>query len=135
MKNEKPKDDQQTTIHERVSQLVDHFSKGNKTSFGKETGILPGVLASITGGRLSKPSFELLQKIMARFPSINGNWLLMGRGSMLQDEIAKPDISSLSITEEQSKVILKQYFLEYIQSEPFQKLMDQVSHVQTKKNE
>jgi hypothetical protein len=48
------------TIHERISLLVDYFSKGNKTAFGRETDILPGVLSSITGGRISKPSFELL---------------------------------------------------------------------------
>lgn len=71
------------TIHERVSLLVDYFCKGNKTAFGRETDILPGVLASITGGRLSKPSFELLQKIMIRYPSVSGDWLILGRGPMI----------------------------------------------------
>ena len=72
------------TIHERVDTLVRYFCKGNKTAFGRETDILPGVLASITGGRMSKPSFELLQKIMIRYPEINGDWLLLGREPMLK---------------------------------------------------
>jgi hypothetical protein len=71
------------TIHERISLLVDYFCSGNKTAFGRETDILPGVLASITGGRLSKPSFELLQKIMTRYPSVSGDWLILGRGPMI----------------------------------------------------
>jgi hypothetical protein len=75
-----------STIHERISTLVDYFCKGNKTAFGRETDILPGVLASITGGRLSKPSFELLQKIMMRYPAVSGDWLVLGRGPMLQGE-------------------------------------------------
>jgi hypothetical protein len=74
------------TIHERVDTLVRYFCKGNKTAFGRETDILPGVLASITGGRMSKPSFELLQKIMIRYPAINGDWLLLGREPMLKDD-------------------------------------------------
>ena len=75
-----------STIHERVDTLVRYFCKGNKTAFGRETDILPGVLASITGGRMSKPSFELLQKIMTRYPGINGDWLLLGREPMLKDD-------------------------------------------------
>lgn len=71
-------------IHQRLGILVDYFCKGNKTAFGRETDILPGVLASIIGGRLSKPSFELLQKIVTRYPEINGDWLLLGRGPMLK---------------------------------------------------
>jgi hypothetical protein len=74
------------TIHERIDIIVRYFCKGNKTAFGRETDILPGVLASITGGRMSKPSFELLQKIVTRYPAVNGDWLLLGREPMLKDD-------------------------------------------------
>lgn len=79
--------DEPNSIHERVDTLVRYFCKGNKTAFGRETDILPGVLASITGGRMSKPSFELLQKIMTRYPAVNGDWLVLGREPMLKDNI------------------------------------------------
>lgn len=75
--------DEPNTIHERIEALINHYCKGNKTAFGRETDILPGVLASIVGGRMSKPSFELLQKIITRYPAVNGNWLIVGRGPML----------------------------------------------------
>lgn len=70
-------------IHQRIGLLVDHFCAGNKTAFGKETDILPGVLASIIGGRMSKPSFDLLHKVLSRYPQVSGDWLISGQGSML----------------------------------------------------
>ena len=70
------------SVHERLNSLIEHFAKGNKTAFAKEVGTLPSVMASIVGGRMSKPSFELLEKIMLRYPEINGSWLLAGRGPM-----------------------------------------------------
>jgi hypothetical protein len=72
----------QAPVHERINLLIEHFAKGNKTAFAKEVGTLPSVMASIVGGRMSKPSFELLEKIMLRYPEINGSWLLAGRGPM-----------------------------------------------------
>jgi hypothetical protein len=72
----------QASVHERLNMLIEHFAKGNKTAFAKEVGTLPSVIASIVGGRMSKPSFELLEKIMLRYPDINGGWLLAGRGPM-----------------------------------------------------
>lgn len=77
-----------STIHERMEMLVDYFCRGNKTAFGRETDILPGVIASIVGGRKSKPSFELLQKIMTRYPEVKGEWLILGRGPMTENTIA-----------------------------------------------
>ena len=72
----------QETVHERINVMIEHFAKGNKTAFAKEVGTLPSVIASIVGGRMSKPSFELLEKIMVCYPEINGSWLLVGRGPM-----------------------------------------------------
>jgi hypothetical protein len=75
--------DTQASVHERLNALIEYFAKGNKTAFSKEVGTLPSVVASIVGGRMSKPSFELLEKIMLRYPEINGSWLLAGRGPMI----------------------------------------------------
>jgi hypothetical protein len=78
--------DIQAPVHERLNSLIEHFAKGNKTAFAKEVGTLPSVIASIVGGRMSKPSFELLEKITVRYPEINAGWLLTGRGSMVMPE-------------------------------------------------
>lgn len=72
-------------VHDRIVQLVDYFCKGNKAAFGRATNIQSGVLAGLIGGRKNKPSFEVLQKIFAGYPSINPTWLLFGRGPMLQE--------------------------------------------------
>ena len=76
----------QTSVHERLNLLINHFAKGNKAAFAKEIGTLPSVIASIIGGRMSKPSFELLEKIVLRYPEVNSSWLLTGRGMMLIPE-------------------------------------------------
>jgi hypothetical protein len=70
-------------VQDRVELLVNHFSKGNKAAFGRKADIQSGVLAGILGGRRNKPSFELLQKLLTAYPSVEPNWLLFGRGPML----------------------------------------------------
>jgi hypothetical protein len=70
-------------VQDRVERLVNHFSKGNKAAFGRKADIQSGVLAGILGGRRNKPSFELLQKLLTAYPSVEPNWLLFGRGPML----------------------------------------------------
>lgn len=79
-------------IHEKIQYLVDHFCAGNKALFGRDAGIPAPVIASLTGGRKSKPSFEVLQKILAQFP-VNANWLVMGQGQMLREEAMSATIS------------------------------------------
>lgn len=71
------------TISERILQLVNHFHQGNKTAFGRAANIQSGVLAGIVGGRSSKPGFEILQKLLTAYPTVNPNWLLFGRDEML----------------------------------------------------
>ena len=44
-------------------------------------GIQPSGISHILGGR-NKPSFDLVQKILRRFPQINPDWLLLDRGEM-----------------------------------------------------
>lgn len=77
------------TISQRIIQLVDHFCQGNKTAFGRAADIQSGVLAGIVGGRESKPGFEILQKLLTAYPSVNAEWLLFGRGQMLQESTSE----------------------------------------------
>jgi hypothetical protein len=76
-------------VHDRIDQLVDHFYKGNKAAFGRGADIQSGVLAGIIGGRKNKPSFDVLQKLLTAYPSVNPTWLLFGRGPMLHDEVVE----------------------------------------------
>lgn len=74
------------TVSERIMKLVDHFCKGNKAAFGRAADIQSGVLAGIVGGRGSKPGFELLQKMLMAYPTVEPTWLLFGQGPMLKGE-------------------------------------------------
>ena len=44
-------------------------------------GINPAGISHILAGR-NKPGFDLLQKILRRFPRVNPDWLLLGEGPM-----------------------------------------------------
>lgn len=47
-------------------------------------GINPAAISHILAGR-NKPGFDLLQKILRRFPQINPDWLLVDRGPMYRN--------------------------------------------------
>ena len=49
--------------------------------FSLELGISAGTLSNIIGGR-NKPSLELLKSIAAHYPSIQSDWLFLGKGEM-----------------------------------------------------
>jgi hypothetical protein len=76
---------EQTSVSERIAQMVQHFTKGNKSAFAKTVGISNQSLGEIVGARQSAPSFTALQKMLEAFPQVRIEWLVMGRGSMLTE--------------------------------------------------
>ena len=50
-------------------------------------GINPAGISHILAGR-NKPGFDLLQKILRRFPRVNPDWLLLGEGPMYRADFA-----------------------------------------------
>lgn len=71
------------TVAERVQKLIDHFAHGNKSAFGRAADLPSALLASIVGGRQSKPSFEVVQRLLTAYPTVEPTWLLFGQGPML----------------------------------------------------
>ena len=49
--------------------------------FAEEIGIQPSGMSHILGGR-NKPSLDFVTKVIRRYPEIDANWLLLGRGEM-----------------------------------------------------
>ena len=49
--------------------------------FAEEIGIQPSGMSHIMGGR-NNPSLEFAMKVLRRYPEIDANWLLLGRGAM-----------------------------------------------------
>ena len=49
--------------------------------FAEEIGIQPSGMSHIMGGR-NNPSLDFVGKVLRRYPEIDANWLLLGRGQM-----------------------------------------------------
>ena len=49
--------------------------------FAEEIGIQPSGMSHILGGR-NNPSLEFISKVLRRYPEIDANWLLLGKGAM-----------------------------------------------------
>lgn len=49
--------------------------------FAEEIGIQPSGMSHIMGGR-NNPSLEFVSKVIRRYPEIDANWLLLGKGEM-----------------------------------------------------
>lgn len=61
-------------------------NEGLKSSqLAEMLGINPAGISHILAGR-NKPGFDLLQKILRRFPTISPDWLLLDQGPMYRNE-------------------------------------------------
>jgi DNA-binding XRE family transcriptional regulator len=70
-----------SSIQERIRLIIE--KKGlNQNSFSKKIGIQPQTLHHIIAGRLTNPSFEIIQKIISTFSDINPTWLITGNGDI-----------------------------------------------------
>ena len=70
----------QTTVNERIKQIVDYIGK-SITSISKEIGIAQPTFRAYVEEQ-SKPSFDTIQKLVEVY-GINAEWLITGRGEML----------------------------------------------------
>ncbi|WP_045689428.1 helix-turn-helix transcriptional regulator [Hymenobacter sp. AT01-02] len=77
---------QQTTINQRVQELIDTFSAGNKSAFARSVGISNQSVNEIVGARQSAPSFKAIQKLLLAFTEVRPEWLINGDGEMLHQE-------------------------------------------------
>ena len=86
-------------------ELVREYYALNATAFADAIGVPPSSISHILGGR-NKPSLDFVTKIMLRYPEINAEWLLTGKGSMLGNEITNDrdiDIYAQNALEKDSK--------------------------------
>jgi hypothetical protein len=88
------------TTKERILQLLEN-KKISRAKFFKETGIKRGFLDS---DKLNQAvSDEHFAKIIAKYPDINIEWLLTGKGEMLRN-VKTADVSSESTTIKENNV-------------------------------
>lgn len=95
----------------RIQRLINSENL-SPTRFADIIGVQRSAISHILSGR-NKPSFDLIQKILSKFPRVSSEWLLMGRGEMykttiqqrLFDTELKPSIPVEPKSENKSTVI------------------------------
>ena len=76
-------------MKDKLQLLIDSEDKITRSGFAKMLGINPATISQIMAGR-NNPSYELLQRILQRFPNISSDWLMLDRGQMLRDPSLTP---------------------------------------------
>lgn len=72
-------------IRERI---IEFLKKENisSASFAQEIGVQPSGISHIISGR-NKPSLDFIVKMLHRYPHLSTEWLLFGKGQMLNQNI------------------------------------------------
>lgn len=87
-------------MKERIAQIITH-EQLTSGKFALAIGTQPSVISHILNGR-NKPSMEIIQKILSAYPSINPDWLVLGRGSMMRQMHGLEQTSLFDISEKDS---------------------------------
>ena len=72
-----------TNMKERIIKLMECERMG-QAQFASAIGIQRAAMSHIISGR-NNPSLDVMTKILHRYPQINPDWLLLGKGEMLRD--------------------------------------------------
>lgn len=60
--------------------------------FAEEVGVQPSSLSHIMSGR-NNPSLDFVMKVLRRYPEVDTNWLLFGKGQMFQSSSAREEVA------------------------------------------
>jgi len=69
---------------ERIEQVKDTLGLTAR-QFAAEIHVQPGTISNMMVGR-NNPSLEVMKRIMERYPTLNPEWLIAGRGEMWRTE-------------------------------------------------
>ena len=72
----------------RLRRILDHHEI-TAYKLGKDMDYSNAAIGNMLAGKCN-PSFDFLAKLMALYPMLNGNWLVMGRGDMFTDPNIRP---------------------------------------------
>ncbi|MBN2614103.1 MAG: helix-turn-helix transcriptional regulator [Bacteroidales bacterium] len=70
---------------ERIKSLMNHYEL-SAAQFADQIGVQRSALSHVLSGR-NRPSLDFVIKIKSEFPEINLDWVTMGNGPMIGDEI------------------------------------------------
>jgi hypothetical protein len=77
-------------IHSRLKHLIEDILNETMGGFAKGLSVSPTVIYNIVGGRKSKPSFQLLEKLAIE-RNISSDWIITGKGNpFMSNDIKEP---------------------------------------------
>ena len=69
---------------ERIEQVIKSMNLSAR-QFAEEIGAQPGTISNMMSGR-NNPSLDVMRRIMQRYPTLNPEWLILGKGKMWRTE-------------------------------------------------
>lgn len=72
-------------MKDRILQVMEKMGL-TQAQFAAEIGIQRAAMSHIASGR-NNPSLDVLTKILSRYPSIDSDWLLFGKGDMFRAQV------------------------------------------------
>ena len=98
-------------MENRIQKIIDQQGI-SLNAFAQEIGVNRSTVTHILTGR-NKPSVEVLQKILKRFPEISTDWLLLGNGSMHakkeSSEASSPSQKSVQVVDKTVEKVIVFY--------------------------
>ena len=88
-------------LNSRVQKII-NYSELSSSEFADEIGVQRSNISHVLSGR-NKPSLDFLMKIKDRFPEIQWEWLIEGKGAMISSENETASTPS-SYSLEESKI-------------------------------
>lgn len=98
------------TINDRIREVIDVVFDGSTNRFAAAIGVAPSVVSGYTGKRRSKPSYEILERIVAT-ANVSPAWLLTGIEPMITPNNSK-DIEAHNSTNGNGEFYLPKAVLE-----------------------
>lgn len=80
------------TINDRVKLIIEREQMSVK-EFAESINITDATIKHIINGR-NNPSYDVMQKILSRYPYINSSWLIMGESEMYKEGIIRENIDN-----------------------------------------
>ena len=85
-------------LNSRVQKII-NYSELSSSEFADEIGVQRSNISHVLSGR-NKPSLDFLMKIKDRFPEIQWEWLIEGKGAMISSENEATSTPSSYLLEE-----------------------------------
>ena len=79
---------------EQRLQLFLQMEQLTQSQFADKMGIQRSGVTHLLSGR-NKPSYEFITRMLQAYPSLNAEWLLLGKGKPYKDSSVVPDIQTI----------------------------------------